>query len=86
MKIFKIVTTLIVSFISLIIFSFLLTILFTEINPPYVVLDDGTKGRVMNTENMFLAFLAASVVNLIILILMRLKIKAFINNKNPSLT
>lgn len=81
MKLLKIILIVFIIIVSTFGLWFFLTLFFTEINPNYYLLEDGEKGYVMNTANMFYAFIVAIILIMFILNFVRTRLSSFIQKK-----
>ena len=71
----KIIMIAICSIIFHVVIWIISTLILTEINPNYEVLENGERGYYMNTGNMFLAFLIALTITVLALNFLRVKFK-----------
>lgn len=78
MKILKIILIGIFTITVFFIFHYFLLFILTKLNSPYITLKDGTKKRVMNTENLYLSVFISITITAIILKLCFKRLKTFI--------
>tara|TARA_B110000211_G_C14018865_1_gene526665 strand:- start:690 stop:944 length:255 start_codon:yes stop_codon:yes gene_type:complete len=84
MKFFKTILIIGSSFIFLIGLWLAVTAILTEIYPPYVILENGRRGYVMNTGNFILGFVLSVITTAVLFVFLQARINKFINRSAES--